>query len=210
MAYAEKFWLLVDRSAGPAACWPWTASRNSYGYGKLWRGGRLVGAHRVACELAHGPPPFDGAHALHSCDRPECANPAHLRWGTHAENMADMTAKGRRARSFGELNGRHTKPERTARGDRNGSRTKPESRPRGDRHPARTRPERVARGERHGNAKLNAFVARLIASSALPKRELAGLFGVGESTVTGVRSGRSWRHLWAPTEADGATQWPSE
>jgi hypothetical protein len=36
-----------------------------------------------------------GAHALHSCDRTECVNIEHLRWGTHAENMADMAARKR-------------------------------------------------------------------------------------------------------------------
>lgn len=43
----------------------------------------------VALFLEVGPPP-EGLHCLHSpvCDR-TCCNPAHLRWGTSAENMQD-------------------------------------------------------------------------------------------------------------------------
>lgn len=33
---------------------------------------------------------------LHTCDNKLCCNPDHLRFGSHADNMADMRAKGRR------------------------------------------------------------------------------------------------------------------
>jgi hypothetical protein len=50
-----------------------------------------------------------GLQALHSCDVPLCINPAHLRWGTHAENMMDMHSRGRWAAirpRHGEYNGK--------------------------------------------------------------------------------------------------------
>jgi hypothetical protein len=90
----ERFWGKVDRR-GPDECWPWTASRSSgYGwFGKRYgRSGRGFNAHRVVCYLTYGDP--KGRYALHSCDNAICCNPAHLRWGTPAENMQDRSARG--------------------------------------------------------------------------------------------------------------------
>jgi hypothetical protein len=56
--------------------------------------GKRVAAHRLAYEDVIGPIPA-GLHILHSCDHPPCCNPAHLRAGTHQENMDDREARGR-------------------------------------------------------------------------------------------------------------------
>lgn len=99
---AAKFWSRVDRSGTSTDCWPWTMSKDPGGYGcayvKSWR--RMGKAHRIACELAHGPAPANKPFALHSCDNPGCCNPTHLRWGTPAENNGDMMARGRHRNSF--------------------------------------------------------------------------------------------------------------
>ncbi len=94
---AERFWAKVDRSGGPEACWPWTGALNPDGYGNVGSVSRYWKAHRRAWTLANGPIPA-GKHVLHSCDNPPCCNPDHLWLGTHADNMADMVAKGRDGR----------------------------------------------------------------------------------------------------------------
>jgi HNH endonuclease len=96
----ERFWELVDQSAGLDACWPWMGTRNPSGYGKL----RLQGshhdslAHRYAYELTYGAAP---EFVLHRCDNPPCCNPAHLVSGSPAANVRDMFSK-RRGRPYGK------------------------------------------------------------------------------------------------------------
>lgn len=75
-----------------SVCLLWDGATNNLGYGVCWCNGKQEYAHR----LAAGAKP--GEVVIHTCDTPNCINPAHLRIGTHAENSADMVAKGRQAR----------------------------------------------------------------------------------------------------------------
>lgn len=78
-------------------CWIWMRSPHNNGYGRIKIGQKNHLVHRASYEAFVGPIP-DGASILHRCDLPLCVNPAHLKAGTHADNMDDMKSKGRQQR----------------------------------------------------------------------------------------------------------------
>lgn len=77
--------------------WPFRGL-NWCGYPMVQRGGRTGDkiriAHLVLERSGRGPRPT-GQEVLHSCDRPICCAPWHLRWGTHAENLGEAAARNR-------------------------------------------------------------------------------------------------------------------
>jgi hypothetical protein len=81
--------------SGPNGCWHWTGSRNNSGYGTIRMGKRVVTAHRVMYVMVNGELEDSTAVIMHTCDNPQCVNPAHLKAGTHLQNMQDAVAKGR-------------------------------------------------------------------------------------------------------------------
>lgn len=92
-----RLWARIQK-AGPNDCWPWIGGCCPRGYGRIGNDEkkmRNVLTHRAAYEDVVGPIPA-GLNVLHRCDNPTCCNPAHLWLGTHADNNADMDAKGRR------------------------------------------------------------------------------------------------------------------
>lgn len=99
---------LLSRIApsGPDGCIEWPFSRRR-GYGRVMRGGRSLGVHRVAYEDFVGPIPA-GMDVLHSCDNPACFNPQHLFLGTDLDNWRDCVEKGRSRPARGEEHG-HSK-----------------------------------------------------------------------------------------------------
>ena len=75
-------------------CWLWTASINQHGYGQFSVEGKPCRAHRVSYEMFVGEIPH-GMYVLHSCHVRNCVNPKHLRVGSQADNMRDMSKAGR-------------------------------------------------------------------------------------------------------------------
>lgn len=98
-------------------CWLWIESGSGKWrrYGSFSIAGQRHAAHRASYEMFCGPIPT-GLHILHSCDVGMCVNPAHLRTGTHTDNMRDMAAKKRNVCMVGMQNPMHAHPERAQRG----------------------------------------------------------------------------------------------
>ena len=86
------FWPFVHKTD---TCWLWTGGGGgrTYGRGNVDPFGTGQ-AHRISYRLNVGPI-ADGLLVLHSCDRPACVNPAHLRLGTHQDNVNDAVSRRR-------------------------------------------------------------------------------------------------------------------
>jgi len=93
MSKVDKDGPTVAHVDGLEPCWMWTASRRN-GYGQMKVDGRVISAHRISYEIHNGPV-LAGMFICHRCDVKLCVNPAHMFLGTHADNMRDMTIKGR-------------------------------------------------------------------------------------------------------------------
>lgn len=148
-------------------CREWQRAKRG-GYGRLWDGERVVDTHRLSHEVFIGLIPA-GLDVLHDCDNPCCIEPGHLKAGTPKQNTADMVAKGRhlagRAICSAKFKGRASK----------------------------------SRGEKHPKAKLTAVqvleIKPLLNVRRVNVSALARQYGVSESLLRNIRSGRNWSWL---------------
>ena len=93
-----RFWGLVERRSKDN-CWPWLGDTDRNGYGVFFFNGKVYGAHELSLSFSTGEKRLDGLDTCHSCDTPECVNPAHLRFDSRLSNVRDMHARGRQGRS---------------------------------------------------------------------------------------------------------------
>jgi hypothetical protein len=100
-AFESRFWRKVRKEEG--GCWLWSGHTGS-DYGVFTIRGKQVLAHRLSLAMSLGREIAPGMYACHGCRSKNCVNPAHLREGTHQDNMADRQRDGTSAR--GSLHGR--------------------------------------------------------------------------------------------------------
>lgn len=80
---------------GPDECWPLRLATTRNGYVLVSNGARTRAyAHRVVLTHTQGVAP-ERADGRHLCGSKTCVNPAHLAWGSRAQNEADKIAMGR-------------------------------------------------------------------------------------------------------------------
>lgn len=88
-----RFWMKVKPVE--SGCWEWQGTKDKYGYGRFTDTGELrPRSHRFAYRQFVGEI-TEGHEVMHICDNRACVRLEHLRLGTHADNMRDMSLKGR-------------------------------------------------------------------------------------------------------------------
>lgn len=149
-------------------CWEWNGDFSNGGYGRLYFYGKRYSAHRLSYMAFVGSIPQELC-VLHKCDNRKCVNPKHLRIGTRSDNTKDMVAK--RRGFVGDLNA------------------------------MRKYPELVRHGEKHPMAILNeqqVLEIRKLLRKGIKGALLAKKFRVSETTISGIKLGKTWSYLPLP------------
>ena len=97
----DRFWAKVRKTK---TCWIWTGATTRDGYGSylLYPSRKVVNTHRYIFEKTNNIQLQSNQLVCHSCDTPNCVNPAHLWLGDSTANTADMVSKKRQAHKLTE------------------------------------------------------------------------------------------------------------
>lgn len=90
---SARFFNKVQKSSG---CWTWTGTVRPSGYGVICIDRWIVSAHRLSYMIHYGGT-TPGLVVMHLCHNRKCVNPAHLKEGTHKENIRMSSVDGRMA-----------------------------------------------------------------------------------------------------------------
>lgn len=89
---------LVQTRDGMTPCWVYQGRQMRHGYCQMRiAGAPMHRAHRMVLFAFNGELPLPTDLVLHQCDNPPCCNPAHLRVGSHTENMEERAERNRTA-----------------------------------------------------------------------------------------------------------------
>ncbi len=204
----------IEKTEG---CWIWKGSIKKDGYGKI---GYKSSAHRRSYEYYKGEIP-KGLCVCHSCDIRSCVNPDHLFLGTYKENSQDAVKKGRMTRGSRvensilteqmvldirkmRLSGKEYSEISKHFGIRKAT-IAHACKNRGWKHVAlgeecRAFPQirRAPIGDKCWKAKLNEQKVReikLLVGQKVRQRTIAKKYGVGDSIISAIRKGTSWKHV---------------
>ncbi|MFF4385614.1 hypothetical protein ACFY0G_02290 [Streptomyces sp. NPDC001552] len=88
-------WIHAAVASNTDECADWPFGGRVREYGRItYQGTKRLTTH-VVLELSGRPrPAAPDNRALHSCDRPSCCNPRHLRWGSMSSNCTDRDGQG--------------------------------------------------------------------------------------------------------------------
>ena len=99
-ALDRERWLEANVDDGVCRPWPWAKTSAGYPVMRVDKKPTYV-THIVLTRTGRPWHPPLGNHVLHSCDNPPCLNPAHLSWGTNAQNRSESVDRGRHSRGEG-------------------------------------------------------------------------------------------------------------
>lgn len=85
---------IIPTSKRKDQCWMWQRYTDPDGYGQVRMEGNTEWVHRMMYLIFNGPL-VEGAHVDHTCFRPSCGNPDHLRQTTADVNSGQHRRRAR-------------------------------------------------------------------------------------------------------------------